>query len=126
MARSLGVRDLELVRDVGRDIEYLPHGILVVRIPDQCLHLDQIDHALEVVLRADRQLDRQRTRAQTLFDHVDAAQEIRAAAVHFIDVAHARHVVVVGETPVGLRLRLHARDAVEYYHRTVEHAQLSG
>ena len=68
-------------------------------------------------------LHRQRARAEALLDHVDAAQEIRAAAVHLVDVANARHVVVVREAPVGLRLRLDAGDAVEHHHRAVEHAQ---
>jgi hypothetical protein len=54
-----GHGDLELVRDVGRDIENLPHRILVVRVPDQGLHLDQIDHALEVIFGTDRKLHRQ-------------------------------------------------------------------
>ena len=101
----------------------LPLGILVVRIPHQGLHLDQIDHALEVVFRADRDLHRQRARAEALLDHVHAAHEARAAAVHLVDVAHARHVVVVREAPVGFRLRLHAGHAVEHHDRAVEHAQ---
>ena len=121
--RSLGHGDAELVGEVGRDVEDLPLGILVVRIPDQRLHLDQVDHALEVVFRADRQLHRQRARAEALLDHVHAAHEVRAAAVHLVHVADARHVVVVGEAPVGLRLRLDARHAVEHHDRAVEHAQ---
>ena len=97
--------------------------ILVVRLPDQGLHLDQIHHALETVLRTDGQLHRQRPGAQALLDHVEATQKIRATAIHLVDVAHARHAVIVGQTPVRLRLRFHARNAVEHHHRAVEHAQ---
>jgi hypothetical protein len=111
------------VGQVGRDLEDLPLGILVVRIPHQGLHVDQVDHALEIVLRTDRNLHRQRARAEALPDHVDAAHEIGAAAVHLVDITEARHVVVVGEAPVGLRLRLDTGHAIEYHDRTVQHAQ---
>ena len=49
--------------------------------------------------------------------------EVRAHAVHLVDVTHARHVVLVREPPVGLGLRLDARHAVEYDDRAVEDAQ---
>ena len=61
--------------------------------------------------------------AQALADALHAVREVRAHAVHLVDVAHARHVVLVGEAPVRFRLRLHAGHAVEYDHRAVEHAQ---
>jgi hypothetical protein len=44
-------------------------------------------------------------------------------AIHLVDVAHARNVVLVGETPVGFRLRLYASNAVEHDDCTVQHAQ---
>ena len=114
---------MQLVGQVRRDLQALPLGILVIRVPDQGLHLDQVDHALEIVLGADRQLHGQRAGAEALLDHVDAAHEIRAAAIHLVDVAHARHAVVVGQPPVGLRLGLDAGNAVEHHDRAVEHAQ---
>ena len=58
-----------------------------------------------------------------VLDHVHAAQEIRAAAVHLVDVTQTGHVVVVGQSPVRLRLRLHAGHTVEHDDRAVEHAQ---
>ena len=58
-----------------------------------------------------------------VLDHVHAAHEVRARAVHLVHVADARHVVVVSQAPVRLRLRLHARHAVEHHDRAVEHAQ---
>ena len=76
-----------------------------------------------MVFRTQRNLDRQRTRAQAGADHLDAAAEIGARAVHLVDVTDARHVVIVGQTPVGLGLRLDAGDAVEHHDRAVEDAQ---
>ena len=115
--------DAKFVGDVGRDVEDGPLGILVVRIPDVGLHRHQVDHALEIVLRADRQLDRQRAGAEALLDHVAAADKVGAAAVHLVDVADARYVVVVGQPPVRFRLRLDAGDAVEHDDCAVQHAQ---
>ena len=39
--------DVQLVGQIGRDIQNLPLGILVVGIPDKRLHFNQIDHAFE-------------------------------------------------------------------------------
>ena len=50
-------------------------------------------------------------------------REVRADAVHLVDVGDARHAVLVGLAPDGLRLRLHAGDRVEQRDGAVEHAQ---
>ena len=52
-----------------------------------------------------------------------AAVEVGADAVHLVDEAHPRHVVLVGLAPDRLGLGLHAGDRVEHRHRAVEHAQ---
>ena len=49
--------------------------------------------------------------------------EVGADAVHLVDEDDARHGVLVGLAPDGLRLRLHAGDGVEQRDRAVEHAQ---
>ena len=54
-----------------------------------------------------------------------AVREVRADAIHLVDVAKARHVVLISEPPIGLGLRLDARDAVEHDDCAVEHAQTS-
>src|SRR6185312_14122383 len=101
----------------------LPLRILVVRVPHQRLHLDEVDHALEVVFRADRDLHRQGARAEALADHVHTAREAGAAAVHLVDVANARHAIVVRKTPVRFRLWLYAGDTVEHHYSAVQYAQ---
>ncbi len=115
--------NIQLVGEIRGHIEALPLGILVIRVPDQGLHLHQVDHALEIVFRADGNLDRQGARAQALLDHVDAAHEVGAAAIHLVYVAETGNAVVVGEPPIRLGLRLHAGDTVEYHDGAVEHAQ---
>ena len=53
----------------------------------------------------------------------DAALEVGADAVHLVDEAEARHVVLVGLAPHRLGLRLDAGDRVEHRDRAVEDAQ---
>ena len=52
-----------------------------------------------------------------------AAEEVGADAVHLVDEAHARDVVLVGLAPHRLGLRLDAGDRVEHRDRAVEDAQ---
>src|SRR5690348_8463431 len=75
-----------------------------------------------MLFRADRQLNDQRHRAEAVDDHVDAAIEIGADTVHFIDEADARHAVFIGLTPNGLGLRLNTGDRVEHGDSAIEHA----
>ena len=77
----------------------------------------------EVALGADRQLDRDRVRAEAVDHRLDAPVEVGADAVHLVDVGDARDAVLVGLAPDGLGLRLDAGDRVEQRDRAVEDAQ---
>ena len=55
-----------------------------VALPEQGLHLDDVDDPDEVGFGAHRQLDRHRVRAQAVDDHVEAPLEARPHAVHFV------------------------------------------
>ena len=77
----------------------------------------------EVALGADRQLDRHGVRAEAVDHRLHALLEVRADAVHLVDVGDARDVVLVGLPPDRLGLRLDAGDRVEQRDRAVEHAQ---
>ena len=100
-----------------------PGAVLVVRGPDVADAGDQVGHAAEFVIAAERDLAEQGVGAEALADAFHAMREVGADAVHLVDVAHARHVVLVGQAPVGLGLRLDAGDAVEDHNRAVENAQ---
>ena len=60
---------------------------------------------------------------EAVLDHVDAAEEVRADAVHLVDEAHAGDVVLVRLAPDRLGLGLDAGDRVEDRDRAVEDAQ---
>ena len=113
---------LRLGQQLGRDVHDLDVMAEVVAVQDR-LHRDEVDHALEVLLGADRDLDRHGVGAEAVLDHVDAAPEVGAGPVELVDEADPRHLVAVGLAPDRLGLRLHAGDAVEHDHRAIEHAQ---
>ena len=77
----------------------------------------------EVALGADRELHDGRHRVEAVADHLDGALEVGADAVHLVDEAKARHVVLVRLPPDRLGLRLDAGDGVEDRDRAVEDAQ---
>jgi len=92
-------------------------------VPHNGTHLDEIDNALEIRFRANRDLDRNRTSAEALADGLDHVLEISTSLVHLIDKANARNLVLVTLPPDGFGLRLHARYGVEQRNRAIEHAQ---
>ncbi|MND59654.1 hypothetical protein D3C80_508560 [compost metagenome] len=108
---------------VFRNVFFAIAGAVVIFIPIDGLHLHQVDLADEVLLGANRQLDRYRMVAQALVDLFDHLEEVSALAVHFVDIGHARHMVFVGLAPDRLRLRFHAIGAAEHHHGTVEYTQ---
>jgi hypothetical protein len=114
---------LGLVDQLGRDLDLLvlrAHGLVV---EGDALHLDEVDHAAELVLGADGEVDGERAGAQLGLDGVDRHEEVGADAVHLVDEADARDLVLVGLPPDRLGLRLDAVDGVEHGHGAVEDAE---
>jgi hypothetical protein len=114
---------LGLVLEISRDFNNVPLRAERLVAPDDGVHLDQIDNALEVVLSADRQLHDDRGCTKTGLDHRHRAIEIGAGLVHLVAEDHARDVVLVGLAPDSLGLRLNTGIGVEQRNRAVEHAQ---
>ena len=110
------------VGEVLGDLDLFLFLAEIVLVDDR-LHRDQVDDALEVSLRADRQLDRHRVCSQAVDHRLHALLEVGADAVHLVDVGDPRDVVLVGLAPDGLGLGLDAGDRVEQRDRAVEHAQ---
>jgi hypothetical protein len=107
---------------LGRDVDDVLVLAEVVEVDDG-LHAEQVDDALELRLRADRDLDRDGVRAQARLHRLHRSGEVRADAIHLVDERDPRHGVLVGLAPDGLRLRLDARDGVKERDRAVEHPQ---
>ena len=115
---------VRLLEQLRRDLAHVHVLAEVVLVGDRP-HLDQVDDAAEVLLRADRQLHRNRARAEAVDHGLHRGEEVRARAVHLVHERDARNLVAVGLAPDGLGLRLDARDRVEDRDRAVEDAQAS-
>ena len=97
--------------------------LALVVVVDRCLHRRQVDDAEVLRLSADGQLNNRWNTVQAVTNHLYASEEVRTNAVHLVDEADTRNVVLVGLAPHGLRLGLNTGYGVEYGNRTVEHAQ---
>ena len=109
------------MQHVGRNLAVLEFHALGLLVPEDGLHLDEIDHADEAVLGANGELDRHRIAPQAGPDLLDTAQEIRTGAVHFVDEGDPRHSVFVHLPPHGLGLRLDSRHRAIHGDRRIEH-----
>ena len=114
---------LAFLQHVRRNVAVLELHALGLIIPEDGLHLDEIDHADEPVLGADGQLNGDGIAAQAGADLVDAAQEVRAGAIHLVDERDARHAVLVHLAPYRFRLRLYARYRAIDGNGRIEHTQ---
>src|SRR6185437_14457666 len=77
----------------------------------------------EIGLRPDRQLHADRAATNLGLDLLNTAEEIGADLVHLVYENNARHIILIGLTPYGLRLRLDTLVAVENANSAIEHAQ---
>ena len=107
-----------LLRDLGV-VPLLAH----VALPVVGVHLDEVDHAVEVGLCAPRELQDERGRLEAIHDHVDGALEVGTGPIHLIDETDPGDLVAVRLAPHGLGLRLHARHGVEHGDGAVEDAE---
>ena len=99
------------------------HVALGVAGPYVCLHFEQVNHADEVALSADRQLHNERLCAQAIDNSLNGEVEVRTHLVHLVNEADAGNVVLISLTPHGLRLRLNTFLTVKYRYSAVKHAQ---
>jgi hypothetical protein len=75
------------------------------------------------ILGADRQLQQRCLGGEAVLHHGDDVHEVRAGAVHLVDVGHAGNAVGVRLPPYRLRLRLDPADSAEDRAGAVENAQ---
>ena len=109
--------------ELGGNVELLEADTLALVVPGDLFHLDEIDHADELLLGADRNLQQHRLAVEALLNLLDDPEKVRARAVHLVDERDPRNSVLVGLTPNGLRLRLDAADGAEDGYGAVEYAE---
>ena len=92
-------------------------------MPEDGFHPEKVDDALEVLFCADGHGEDYGVGAQHVLHLADYLEEVSAGAVHLVDVADARHTVLVGLAPDGFRLWLYAAYCTVSGNGSVEHAQ---
>ena len=112
-----------LVRQVRGNLADLVLRAERLILPEDAAHLDQVDHALQAVFRADRELDGNGIGLQSIHHRLHGVIEIGADSIHLVDECQPRHLVLVGLAPDRLRLRLHAGHGVEQRDGAVKDAQ---
>ena len=87
------------------------------------LHVDEVDHAAELVLRADRDLRRHHVRAEGGLERVQRAEEVGPLAVEHVHVDEPGDAQLGGPLPQPLGGDLDAHHAVDHEHGRLAHAQ---
>ena len=102
------------------DVVLGTHSLIM---PQDSLHLNQVDQTLEVLLSADRYLDHNGVGTQNVTHLLHGLKEVGTRAVHLVYITDTRHIILVGLTPYCLRLRLYAISSRVSSHGSVEHTQ---
>src|ERR1700730_2687690 len=107
---------LQFGRDLTGDILSTDRVIL----PDNRLHLDEIDYTFELVFLADGNLDWDGLGVKALTDGIDRMLKISAHLVDLVNETDTRDTVLVSLAPDFFRLRLHPVNRVEHGNRAIE------
>src|SRR5262249_27559194 len=91
--------------------------------PHDHVLFEEVDHSDEIIFATEGKLQGNGVGSEALANGADDVVKIRAHAVHLVDETDSRDAILVGLTPYGFRLRLHAGDRVEYADRAVQYAQ---
>ena len=118
----LGSVELCIILQVVRNVGNLDIVALVVLIV-VCLHLEEVDDALEGLLTADRDLHHDGVLAQTVMNGIYRMEEVGTDNVHLIDKCDSRNVVGISLTPYVLRLGLNTALCVKYADSAVQNTE---
>ena len=114
---------LRLVHELGGDLALDDLEAVAALVEAEGLHADQVHDALEGVLLADRDDDRDGVAAEDGLHVLHAAEEVGADAVHLVHEDDLRDLVLLGLAPDLLGLGLDAGDGAEERDRAVEDAE---
>ena len=93
------------------------------RVLTKGLHVDQVDHSLDVVLCTDRDLRGDGVRAERALDLLQRAVEVGALAIEHVHEQHPRDVQLRRSRPQAAGRDLDAHHGVNDEHSRLAHAQ---
>ncbi len=113
---------LRLRSHIGRDLR-----LLALAAPSQFvrvgLHAHQVDHAAQILLAPDRQLNRNHIPPERMDQRLQHALRIRPVAVHAVHHNQPRRLVLFAIVPHPLCHYFHAGHAVHHHDRRIHHRQ---
>ena len=89
-----------------RDVAEIVTEALIILVPENGFHLNEIYHTLEFFFRPVGELNGHRVRTETVPDLIDHAQEISSSPVHLVDEHDAWYFITVSLAPDRFGLRL--------------------
>ena len=107
------------VGHVGRDVG----GLRLAALIGVGLHAEQVDHAAELVLAADRHLRGNDLRSEGLLQRLDRSVEVGALAVEHVAEEHTGEGALAGPSPQALGLHLDAEHGVDHHHGGLDDVQ---
>src|SRR6185295_7501378 len=120
---QLGVECFRFLLQLGRNLPGDVLGAYGVVLPDDRLHLDEIDYTLELIFLSDRNLNRDGLGIEALAEGIDGVLEIGAHFVNLVDKTNSGDAVLIGLTPDFFRLRLHSMHRVKHSHGAIQNTQ---
>ena len=112
-----------LILEVGRDIVDFKLSTLSLIMPNDGLHLDQVNETLESLFAADRDNERHGVGTENILHLGQHVKVVGTRAVHLVHITQTRYIVFVSLTPYGLRLGLNTTNGAICSHSAVEYAQ---
>ncbi len=95
------------------------HGVV---LPDDRLHVDEVDDAAELVFLTDGKLNGDGLGAEALADGIDGMLEISTHLIDLVDEANSWHAVFIGLAPDFFRLRLHPVHRVKHGNSAIQNS----
>ncbi len=92
-------------------------------MPEDSLHGDKVDNALEGFFGADGNLDGAGICTEHILDLAHYFEEVCTRTVHLVNVTYTGHVIFVGLTPHGFRLGFNTAYGAERGNGAVENAE---
>src|SRR5690606_32471505 len=106
---------------IGGNVNVFELGALAGFVPDDRLHLDEVDHSLERVFCTDGPHDGHGVGLQTQLELVIHLEEVGTGTVHLVDERQTGNPVLVRLAPYSFRLGLNTAHSAIHHHGAVEH-----
>ncbi len=118
---QFGVQVLGLAFEVGRNLALFERAVVILEL--EHLHLQDVDDAVEVHTRVDRELDHDRLAAECLVQAVEGVVPVGFLRVELVDGQNHRFLVLLGVAAVDLGAHLDALSGVDQHDSRFAHIE---